>query len=127
MKCEYCDNELPQGALRCPSCGAVARSPNAVAVSSPEVPPAVPAGYAKAPVMRSAAERKSHVAYILLGLFLGGLGIHNFYAGRYNRALGQLLTTLLTGWLIFPLLAVGIWVLVDVCAITTDGDGVKFV
>lgn len=26
---------------------------------------------------------KSRLAYILMGLFLGGLGVHNFYAG-YN-------------------------------------------
>lgn len=71
-------------------------------------------------------ERKSRLAYVLLGIFLGGLGIHNFYAGRLNRALGQLLTTILAGWLIFPLMAVGIWALVDVCAITTDGDGRSF-
>ena len=117
MKCEYCDNEIPQGVRRCPSCGAV------MATGSYDVQPTVSPD---SPVISSRDERKSRIAYILLGIFLGGLGIHNFYAGRLNRALGQLLTTVLAGWLIFPLVAVGIWVLVDICAITTDGEGRSF-
>ena len=73
----------------------------------------------------AAGNRKSRLVYVLLGVFLGALGIHNFYAGRISRAVGQLLTTVLAGWLFLPLIAVLIWVLVDVCAISTDGDGNK--
>ncbi len=133
MVCEYCDNEVPVGTRRCPSCGAtvnavqpssqssagIVLSPNFTAQQIPESATVV-----VSPV--TTHERKSRLAYILLGLFLGGLGIHNFYAERHNRALGQLLTTLLAGWLIIPLFAVCIWVLCDICAITTDGNGVKF-
>lgn len=71
-------------------------------------------------------QRKSRVAYILLGLFLGGLGIHNFYAGYAGKGVAQLLITLLTGWLIIPLLFVGIWVLVEVCIETKDARGIPF-
>lgn len=132
MKCEYCDNEVPVGVTRCPSCGAAVRGfPPALAAmttSSTVETPSQMSCVEKATTVPSGveAERKSRIAYVLLGIFLGGFGIHNFYAGRPNRALGQLLTTLLAGWLILPLIAVWVWVLCDVCAITTDGNGVKF-
>lgn len=42
------------------------------------------------------------MTYLLFGLFLGPLGIHNFYAGCVGRAILQLLITLLIGWLIIP-------------------------
>ena len=134
MVCEYCDNEVPAGALHCPSCGAALKVQSAVQiVQSPQIvvspQPTAPVHVqptASGASTQSVVERKSRVAYVLLGIFLGGLGIHNFYAGRPGRALGQLLTTLLAGWLVLPLIAVGIWVLCDVCAITTDGNGNKF-
>lgn len=39
---------------------------------------------------------KSRLAAGLLGIFLGSLGVHNFYLGRYGRAWFQLLITLLS-------------------------------
>jgi TM2 domain-containing membrane protein YozV len=74
----------------------------------------------------SVSSQKSRVAYILLGLFLGGLGIHNFYAGYTGRAVAQLLITLLTGWLIVPIFIVGLWVLIEVITVTSDARGVPF-
>ena len=35
----------------------------------------------------------------------------------------QLLITLLTGWLIIPLIAVWIWVLVEICTVNKDVKG----
>lgn len=115
MQCENRANGILTGLQVCPCCGAVIRSEQLLSIV-----PMVHTSQASNPP-------KSRVAYVLLGLFLGGLGIHNFYAGRPNRALGQLLTTLLVGWLVLPLVAVAIWCLVDICAITTDGDGVRFI
>lgn len=126
MRCEYCDNEMPQDMLRCPSCGATAKTQGVSLASSPNSSIAPPGTCLAVPMTCSIEETKSRSAYILLGIFLGWLGIHNFYAGRTNRALGQLLTTVLTGWLMLPLVAVGIWVLSDICIITTDGKGHKF-
>jgi len=134
MTCEYCDNEVPVGALHCPSCGAAMKVHSSAQMQQPAQVGVVPQAAVQVQVpsqptitqAQSAVERKSRVAYVLLGIFLGGLGIHNFYAGRPNRALGQLLTTVLVGWLVIPLIAVAIWVLCDVCAITTDGNGNKF-
>lgn len=44
----------------------------------------------------SAAEQKSKVAAGLLGIFLGALGVHNFYLGYTSKAVVQLLLTLLS-------------------------------
>ena len=69
---------------------------------------------------------KNRSTYILLAVFFGGLGIHNFYAGYTGRGIAQLLILLLTGWLILPAVAVFIWVLVEICIITRDADNVPF-
>ena len=72
------------------------------------------------------ASQRDRVAYVLLGVFLGTLGIHNFYAGYTGRGVAQLLITILVGWLIIPLVAVWIWNLVEVITVTTDAGGVAF-
>ena len=66
---------------------------------------------------------KSRLAYILLGIFLGGLGVHNFYAGYTSKGIIQLLITLLVGWLVLPAIGVGIWVIIELCTVTTDAQG----
>ena len=66
--------------------------------------------------------RHSRTTYILLGLFFGCLGMHNFYAGYSGRGAIQLISTLLCiGWAFVPL-----WVLIEVCTETRDGNGVPF-
>lgn len=42
-------------------------------------------------------EEKSQVVAGLLGIFLGGYGIHNFYLGKKDIAIIQLVLTLVTG------------------------------
>ncbi|GHT41694.1 hypothetical protein FACS189443_3810 [Planctomycetales bacterium] len=85
----------------------------------------------------------SRVDYILLGVFLGGLGIHNFYAKRTGSAVAQLLISLLNGVIGIPLsvltlglfapisifasLTVFIWCIIEVCTVTKDGNGQPFV
>lgn len=54
---------------------------------------------------RYALRRKSKAAAGLLGIFLGGLGAHNFYLGNTNKALAQLLITLLSIGLFAPVSA----------------------
>jgi TM2 domain-containing membrane protein YozV len=71
-------------------------------------------------------QRKERVAYILLGIFLGGLGIHNFYAGYTGRAVAQLLISVLGAVLILPIIAVWIWVIVEVITVEADARGVPF-
>ena len=64
---------------------------------------------------------KSRLIYILLALFLGIFGVHNFYAGYWGKGLIQLLLTLLSLFLLS--LIVYIWVVVEVITVKTDASG----
>jgi TM2 domain-containing membrane protein YozV len=67
---------------------------------------------------------KSRTSYIVLGVFLGWLGIHNFYAGYTGRAVGQLCLTVLT--LGFLFMVSWIWAIVEVCIVEKDSTGLVF-
>lgn len=58
-------------------------------------------------------EQKSKLAAGLLGIFVGALGVHNFYLGNTGKAVAQLLLTLI-GWIVVigPAIA-GIWGLIE--------------
>lgn len=66
---------------------------------------------------------KSRLAYILLAFFLGGFGVHNFYAGYTKKAVWQLLLMILLGWTGVVALAVGIWIIVEMCTVAVSADG----
>ena len=66
---------------------------------------------------------KNRLAYILLGIFLGNLGIHNFYAGRTGTAVTQLLLTLFLFWTVVVPVGIMIWVIVEIFTVTTDRQG----
>jgi len=70
--------------------------------------------------------KRSRLIYILLAIFLGGLGIHNFYAGYTKKAIIQLLCCTVGALLVVPLIVGIIWVLVDICTVTKDADGKAF-
>ena len=59
----------------------------------------------------------------LLGLFLGTLGVHNFYLGYTGKAVAQLLLTLI-GWIILigPIIS-GIWALIEAVLILCSSYG----
>ena len=104
--CPNCGLEVAPGAAVCVRCG--------VALGAAQN---VPAGYVQ----------KSKIAGGLLGIFLGALGVHNFYLGYTGKAVAQLLISLLS----CGLLAVvsEIWGLVEGIMILTgsisvDGKGV---
>ena len=77
-------------------------------------------------MLASSSLGKPRKNYVLLGIFLGILGIHNFYAGFTVRAIAQLLITMLIGWLIIPLIAVWAWAILEVCIVSRDAKGVNF-
>ena len=118
MKCEYCDNPVPSGVTRCPSCGAT------VAIS--EYDRILP--QEDSMCMQSnrplPADRQSRVAYILLGFFLGSLGLHNFYAGYVARGVVQLLLSIfslgLLSWISW------IWALVEIAIVSKNAKGIEF-
>jgi len=66
---------------------------------------------------------KTRLAYILLALFLGGLGIHNFYAGYTGKGVAQLLLTLFLWWTIIVPIGVWIWIIVEMCTVDRDALG----
>jgi TM2 domain-containing membrane protein YozV len=71
------------------------------------------------------APLKSRTAYVCIALFLfGGIGMHNFYAGRVKVAFLQLVIGLL-GLIIFavPTLVVWIWAVLDCIQVKEDGLG----
>ena len=69
-------------------------------------------------------EPKDRVAYVLIAIFLGGFGIHNFYAGYTSRALAQLLICLLTCGI--GCIVTSIWAIIEACTVTQDAKGVRF-
>lgn len=134
MKCEYCANEGSDDVMRCPNCGAELR------VSSPQFSSDAfqrqrfSEETAQAQAWTSATNawqnpylfvpRKSRVAYVLLAIFLGELGVHNFYAGYVGRGMTQLLITLLSFGLLFWVS--WIWAVVELCTVSEDGRGITF-
>ena len=66
---------------------------------------------------------KSRGGYVVLGLLLGGLGIHNFYAGHNWRGIAQLILFVLTFWTCFMIPVIWIWVIIELLATDTDGWG----
>mgnify|MGYP003294511739 FL=1 len=61
--------------------------------------------------------------FVLLAIFFGQLGIHNFYAGHNFRAICQLILTLISfgylAWFMVPLN------ILEAIFVTTDSDGKK--
>ena len=117
MNCPNCTNTIPNGTAFCPYCGAptngAAAPRNGAAIAGATAVPR----YQHLPTSR--------ITYILLAIFLGGFGIHNFVAGYTGRGVAQLLLTILScGVLALP---VGIWVIIEACTVTADADGVPFV
>jgi TM2 domain-containing membrane protein YozV len=68
---------------------------------------------------------KSRLTYILLGIFLGSFGAHNFYAGYRLRGVTQLGLTV--GTLFYGTAVTWIWALVEVCTVDRDHDNVSFI
>lgn len=64
------------------------------------------------------------MAYVLLAIFLGEIGVHNFYAGYIGRGIAQLLITILSFGLLFWVS--WIWAIVELCVVSEDGNRVPF-
>ena len=131
MKCPYCDNEVPLNVSSCPSCGAQIQQP-----AQPQQQPIMGGPQYQQPMNGQMMQMnmaqnysmginaKSRVTYILLALFLGGLGIHNFYAGYTKKAVAQLLITILTaGYFVF---ISEIWAIVEACTVKKYARGIPF-
>lgn len=69
---------------------------------------------------------KSRLIYILLALFLGSLGIHNFYAGYTKHGIIKLVLTLCLSWLVVPAIAVFVWCIIEIIKVKADAAGTPF-
>jgi hypothetical protein len=66
---------------------------------------------------------KSKIVAGLLSIFLGWLGIGNFYLGKTGKGLTQLLITLFLFWLVIPLIVTFIWGLIEGIVILLSKPG----
>lgn len=99
MYCKNCGNKMDDLAVICVKCGAAKGTganfcPNCGGETQPGAQVCTHCGVPLAPLPTASGEQKSKMAAGLLGIFLGGFGIHNFYLGFESRALVQLLVSI---------------------------------
>jgi TM2 domain-containing membrane protein YozV len=101
--CTSCGNPVVRTAQICPRCGSFIHNSETIL---------------------SCQGAKSRLVYVLLALFVfGTFGSHNFYAGRTQQAVVQLIF----GLTIIGLLVTGIWAIIDAITVTKDGNGIDFI
>ena len=106
MFCPTCGAQIPVGLAVCTNCGAPLGAANRAVGGAPVN-----------------GQQKSKLTAGLLGIFLGGFGVHNFYLGYTGKAIAQIALT------VFCLGAGGIWGLIEGIMILTgsinkDANGV---
>ncbi len=88
--CSKCGTELIDNVKFCTNCGnkiiAATAEPIKTFASQPVNP--VPTETVQIEP-NSQVSRKSRLAALLLGIFLGGIGIHNFYLGKIGKGIAQ--------------------------------------
>lgn len=133
MFCQKCGSELNEGVTFCQNCGAPVApvEPQAQAQYQQNESQAQYQQYAEPQYTQPAPQgaQKSKLAAGLLAIFIGSLGIHNFYLGFTKRAVAQLLISLLTFGIGAPIIAIwalieGIFYLTSHDGYTTDANGV---
>lgn len=115
--CVHCGVEVGGGTAFCPNCGAR---------TDPRIGHCVRCGVALAQYAPM-SQRKSKVAAVLFGIFLGCFGVHNFYLGYIGKGIAQLLITLLSFGLLAWVSAIWSlieWILILCGSISTDKHGV---
>jgi hypothetical protein len=70
------------------------------------------------------ANAKNRTTFIVLGVLLGFVGAHNFYAGYKKKAIAQLCITLFSAGFASPM--TWVWAVIDVCTIDKDSGGRLF-
>ena len=121
MFCRNCANQMDDKAAVCVRCGVPAGvgtsfCPNCGSATAPQAALCVNCGvYFSAPP--PASDAKSKTAAGILGILLGGFGVHNFYLGFTSKAVAQLLITVLSCGILSPVSA--IWGLVEGIMILT--------
>lgn len=137
IECPECQSQVSDQAESCPKCGyPLEKQREAVRPASPPVEPKVfladnpyysdtSESYSPPPSPQIVKSAKSRGVYIILALFFGFLGVHNFYAGYLGRGLMQLLTVLILGWFVVGFVIVFIWIVIECFTVTHDAAGDK--
>lgn len=99
MYCKNCGNPVDPNAAVCLNCGCakgtgLSYCHNCGQPLTPGAAICTNCGYAATPAANPNA--KSKLAAGLLGIFLGGIGVHNFYLGFTGKAVAQLLISVLS-------------------------------
>lgn len=115
--CSYCGNELKDDDKFCGKCGAGVEEKETKRVEEGNTVTYTDYNMNS----NNGAGQKSKLAAGLFGIFLGSLGVHNFYLGFEGKAITQLLLTVI-GWIfcgIGPAIS-AIWGLVEGIIILAD-------
>ena len=93
MYCKNCGNLIDPNAAICVKCGCAKGTGASYChnCGQPTVPGAAVCTSCGSALATFTADSKSKLGAGLLGIFLGGLGIHNFYLGYTGKAIAQLL------------------------------------
>lgn len=117
MYCRNCGSEMNQNAVVCVKCGVSKGTGNSYCPhcgkeTAPVAAVCLSCGCSLANT-NAVESAKSKLVAGLLGIFLGSLGIHDFYLGNTNKAIIHILLATV-GALVFigPVIS-GIWGLVD--------------
>ena len=79
--CKYCGSEIKGESSFCDNCGANLKEETPASASVPK---------------NTNPEAKSKIVAGILGIFLGGWGVHNFYLGYNSRGAIQIVVSILT-------------------------------
>ena len=132
MYCKNCGNQVDPNASVCLSCGVrigdgINYCQNCGEPLAPNAAVCIKCGCAVTAGVAPGTPQKSKMVAGLLGIFLGSIGVHNFYLGYTAKAIIQLVITVITCG--FGAVISGIWGFIEgiliLCGkIDKDGKGV---
>ncbi len=101
MYCRSCGKEMNDAAVVCVSCGVPAGKGNKFCPvcgeeTNPEAIMCVKCGASLEVKKEQTVGAKSKLVAGLLGIFLGGWGVHNFYLGFTKKAVIQIIVSVVT-------------------------------
>jgi TM2 domain-containing membrane protein YozV len=108
-------------ALADPDSGADAERP--ASPSTLRVAPTARALKRAEPPLVPAPPPRHRLAYALLGILFGFLGVHNYYARHWLTGLLQLMLSVATTLLGFGIIASWLWALAEAVLVRRDGNG----
>ena len=121
MKCPDCGRETQDQTKYCGFCGAEMNKPSSKKEKpiEPEVMDEKDVKRKQSQSFNPQTEPKSKLVAGLLGIFVGGLGVHNFYLGYTNRGIQQLLLSTIGSIILIGPFIAWIWGIIEAIQILT--------